>query len=65
MNLSRAWCFREIAKLCDENVSKILLESAKEHLEDALKHIETDYMGAHWLGSFALLALEADLELEV
>ena len=59
LNLSRAWCFREIAKLCDENVSKILLESAKEHLEDALKHIETDYMGAHWLGSFALLALEA------
>lgn len=59
LNLSRAWCFREIAKLCDEDVAKILLDSANEHLEDALKHIETDYMGAHWLGSFALLALEA------
>ena len=30
---------------------------ADEHLDAALPHIAGDYMGEHWLVSFALLAL--------
>jgi hypothetical protein len=30
---------------------------AKDHLAAALPHVEGDYMGEHWLASFALLAL--------
>ena len=30
---------------------------ADEHLASALPHIAGDYMGEHWLASFALLAL--------
>jgi hypothetical protein len=29
------------------------------HLAAALPHLADDYMGEHWLASFALLALEA------
>ena len=33
------------------------LEAAEIHLADALPHVAGDYMGEHWLASFALLAL--------
>ena len=33
--------------------------AADEHLAAALPHIAGDYMGEHWLASFALLALLA------
>jgi hypothetical protein len=36
-----------------------MLESAERHLAAALPHVVGDYMGAHWLASFAVLALEA------
>ncbi|WP_205192591.1 DUF2891 family protein, partial [Burkholderia sp. LMG 13014] len=29
------------------------------HLASALAHVAGDYMGEHWLATFALLALEA------
>ena len=28
------------------------------HLAASLDHVSDDYMGEHWLGSFALLALD-------
>jgi hypothetical protein len=31
--------------------------AAQEHLDAALLHIDDDYMGAHWLASFAVLAI--------
>jgi hypothetical protein len=34
-------------------------DTAAEHLEASIHHIAEDYMGEHWLASFALLALEA------
>jgi hypothetical protein len=37
----------------------ILLEAAETHLDASLPAVEGDYMGEHWLASFALLALEA------
>jgi hypothetical protein len=47
LNLSRAWCWRWLG------YPKV----AENHLEVALPHLWGDYMGEHWLQSFALLAL--------
>ena len=61
LNLSRAWCQRSLARaLPDGDPRKTLLEAAAEtHLDVALAHVAGDYMGEHWLATFALLALEA------
>ncbi|WP_428309648.1 DUF2891 domain-containing protein [Hydrocarboniphaga sp.] len=59
LNLSRAWCWRSIAaRLADDDPLRALaLQTAREHLHSALPQIAGDYMGEHWLASFALLAL--------
>jgi hypothetical protein len=58
LNLSRAWCLRDIARaLGRTNLHDPLQHRACEHLVAALPHVEGDYMGEHWLASFALLAL--------
>jgi len=64
LNLSRAWCWREIATALptDDPRRPIALEAARTHLDAALPHVTGDYMGEHWLASFALLALLADPE---
>lgn len=61
LNLSRAWCWRGIAGALAENdpARAVALEAADVHLQSALAHVAGDYMGEHWLASFALLALEA------
>lgn len=59
LNLSRAWCFREISKFCQNPLKDILLDNANKHFDSAINNIEKDYMGSHWLGSFALLALDS------
>ena len=59
LNLSRAWCWRSIAPLLPAQVSGIAEASAEEHLAAALPHVAGDYMGEHWLASFALLAMMA------
>lgn len=61
LNLSRAWCFRALAEaLCGADDRRFVMQEAAElHLTAALPHIEGDYMGEHWLASFALLALDA------
>jgi hypothetical protein len=60
LNLSRAWCWRGIAGALGAGhpASPVALEAAKRHLAASLPHVEGDYMGEHWLASFALLALE-------
>ena len=60
LNLSRAWCWRGIASVfaADDQVRAVALEAAETHLASALPHVAGDYMGEHWLASFALLALE-------
>lgn len=62
LNLSRAWCWREIAIALPSGDPRraIALEAAGTHLDAALPHVTGDYMGEHWLASFALLALLAD-----
>ncbi|HWQ86722.1 DUF2891 domain-containing protein [Brevundimonas sp.] len=61
LNLSRAWCWREIASALDAGDPRrpIALEAARAHLDAALPHVTGDYMGEHWLASFALLAMLA------
>ncbi len=55
LNLSRAWCWRAIA---DAHSGTVPLEAvANDHLQTSLPHLDEDYMGAHWLPTFALLAL--------
>lgn len=61
LNLSRAWCQRSIAKAlpADDACRALLDDAAERHLQTALDHVAGDYMGEHWLATFALLALEA------
>jgi hypothetical protein len=60
LNLSRAWCFRALAAALQPGDARIplLLEAASGHLEASLPHLETHYMGEHWLATYALLALD-------
>jgi hypothetical protein len=57
LNLSRAWCWRSLALRLPRGQGSIARNAADEHLNASLKHIASDYMGEHWLASFALLAL--------
>ena len=59
LNLSRAWCWRSIAPALPQADRTIALTAADDHLAAAMPHISGDYMGEHWLASFALLALLA------
>jgi hypothetical protein len=61
LNLSRAWCQRSLASALSETDARrgVLLEAADLHLREALAHVAGDYMGEHWLATFATLALEA------
>lgn len=59
LNLSRGWCWREVvAGLPADDPRRTVGEKAAAiHLDAALPHVTGDYMGEHWLASFALLAL--------
>ena len=61
LNLSRAWCWRGIASSLPERHKgrALALDTADRHLDASLPHVTGDYMGEHWLASFALLALLA------
>jgi hypothetical protein len=61
VNLSRAWCFRRLAgALPDEDARRaVALDAAEAHLAASLPHLDGDYMGEHWLATYALLALTA------
>jgi hypothetical protein len=65
LNLSRAWCWRGIARAAgsaddgDRTLRGVAVAAADRHLAASLPHVTGDYMGEHWLASFALLALLA------
>ncbi|HEV2678565.1 MAG TPA: DUF2891 domain-containing protein [Aliidongia sp.] len=59
LNLSRAWCWRSIASGLDDARRGLAEETAEHHLAAGLPHIAGDYMGEHWLATYAVLALEA------
>ncbi len=60
LNLSRAWCMRAIAAALPENDPDrpVLLASAARHARASLPYIASgDYLGEHWLASFAIYLL--------
>jgi hypothetical protein len=59
LNLSRAWCWRSLAGTMEAGDPRreTALDTAKAHLHASLPHVAGDYMGEHWLATFALLAL--------
>ncbi len=59
LNLSRAWCWRALAQTWPVGDSRrdIALDVAELHLAASMPHVAGDYMGEHWLATFALLAL--------
>ena len=61
VNLSRAWCWRNIAVSLPARspLHKVALQAADYHLTASLPHVSGDYVGKHWLATFALLALLA------
>jgi len=60
LNFSRAWCWREIAGAfaADAPLARRAETTAQVHLDASLPHVAGDYMGEHWLATFALLALD-------
>ncbi len=64
LNLSRAWCWRSLAGTLAEGDPRRALAraAAQAHLDAGLPHVSGDYMGEHWLASFALLALDRGAE---
>jgi hypothetical protein len=62
LNLSRAWCLRGIAAALplDDVRHSVAREAADAHLAAGWSGLASgDFVGAHWLASFALLALDA------
>jgi hypothetical protein len=60
LNLSRAWCFRTLAASLPTSDPRrpAMLDAANGHLAASLPHLEADYMGEHWLATYALLAID-------
>ena len=60
LNLSRAWCFHEIAAalVADEPRRALLRDAAHEHLRAGMAALDARaFVATHWLASFAALAL--------
>jgi hypothetical protein len=60
LNLSRAWCMRHIASALPlrDPIRGVLARAAAGHARDALAHVASgDYLGEHWLASFAVFML--------
>ena len=60
LNLSRAWCLWGVGRALDGGLDPaiitLLRQRAAAHFDAANAHVAGDYMGEHWLASFALLA---------
>ncbi|GAB3628006.1 hypothetical protein PTE30175_02618 [Pandoraea terrae] len=61
LNFSRAWCWRSVASALapDDPRRAIAQTAAQRHLAAGLPHVAGDYMGEHWLATYAVVALEA------
>ncbi|HVJ53971.1 MAG TPA: DUF2891 domain-containing protein [Aliidongia sp.] len=59
LNLSRAWCWRGLARALptEDPRREMALAAAEAHFAAGLPQVAGDYMVEHWLASFALLAL--------
>jgi hypothetical protein len=59
LNLSRAWAWRELAQGLEPQAAAVARAAAERHLAASLPHVAGDYMGEHWLATYAVLALAA------
>ena len=61
LKFSRAWCWREIADALPAHrlIVARARAAAELHIAASLPHVAGDYMGEHWLATFAMLALDA------
>ena len=62
LNLSRAWCWRAIASAlpADDSRVRAAAAAAHAHLEAGMRGVDSgEYVGDHWLATFAVLALSA------
>jgi hypothetical protein len=62
LNLSRAWCMRAIAQALPQGDARapVLREAADAHFAAGMSGIASgEFVGEHWLASFALLAAHA------
>lgn len=59
LGLSRAWCWGSLAGTLPDTDPRrpLMIEAAHGHLRAGIAHVAGDYMGEHWLASFAVLAL--------
>ncbi|MDO7834373.1 DUF2891 domain-containing protein [Sphingobium sp. HBC34] len=59
LNLSRAWCWRGIAVALGDGdaITPLARATATRHIAASLPHVAGDYMGEHWLATYALLAM--------
>jgi hypothetical protein len=55
LNLSRAWCWRALADFTPD--PEAIRRTAQAHIDASMSHVSGEYMGEHWLCSFAVLAL--------
>ena len=65
LNLSRAWCMKAIAAALpqDDPAQRTLADSATRHMAAALPHVASgDYMGEHWLATFAVYLLSGQTQ---
>lgn len=58
-NLVRAWCWRSIAPALALDLAERARATAQIHLDASIAAVAGDYMGEHWLATFATLALDA------
>ena len=56
LNLSRAWCWRQLAPTLGSKDRGMVMATADKHLAAALPYLDGDYAGQHWLATFALMA---------
>lgn len=61
LNLSRAWCFRNLAASlpASDTRRERMNASAEAHMAASLPHVGDDYAGSHWLATYGVLALSA------
>jgi hypothetical protein len=60
LNLSRAWCMQRIAEALPkaDPARSVLTAAAEKHASASLAHVASgDYVGEHWLASFAVFLL--------
>lgn len=61
LNLSRAWCWRQLRLAVPGPLAPVVERAIEAHLAASLSAAASgDYVGTHWLASFALLALDLD-----